>query len=98
MWLLTRPEAGSFTSAFAKGASVIEMGVNSKRSVIPNPRSIEDRPVVVETRKRFGDWEVDTVLGKHGTGALVTLAEQKSHMYLAKRPDFAHFENQLVDY
>ena len=67
MWLLTRFEAGNFTSAFAKGASVIEMGVNSKRSVIPNPRSIEDRPVVVETRKRFGGWELDTVLGQHTT-------------------------------
>ena len=42
---------------------------------------------MVETRERFGDWEVDTVLGKHGTGALITLAGRKSRMYLVKRVD-----------
>ena len=42
---------------------------------------------MVETRERFGDWEVDTVLGKHGTGALVTLVERKSRMYLVKHVD-----------
>ena len=56
-------------------------------SVIFNPCFIEDRPAVVETRERFGDWEVDTVLGKHGTGALITLAGRKSRMYLVKRVD-----------
>lgn len=29
----------------------------------------DERPAIVDTRERFGDWEVDTVLGKHGTGA-----------------------------
>ena len=45
--------------------------MNSKRPLVPGLRSIEDRPVVVETRERFEGWELDTVLGKHGTGALV---------------------------
>ena len=34
--------------------------------------SIDERPAIVESRERFGDWEIDTVLGKHGTGAIVT--------------------------
>ena len=42
---------------------------------------------MVETRERLGDWEVGTVLDKHGTGALVTLAERKSRIYLVKRVD-----------
>jgi len=52
--------------------------------VIPNPRSIDERPSVVETRERFGDWEVNTVLGKHGTGAVVTLADRKGRIYLVR--------------
>lgn len=56
-----------------------------KRSVIPDPRSIEERPGLVETRERLGDWEVDTVLGQPGTGALVTLAERNSRFYLIRK-------------
>ena len=82
-----KARGGKLYQRFRQGRKRYRKGVNSKRSVIPNPRSIEDRPVVVETRERFGDWEVDTVLGKHGTGALVTLAERKSRMYLVKRVD-----------
>ena len=39
----------------------------------------------MDTRERLGDWEADTVLGKQGTGALVTRAERKSRLYLVKR-------------
>jgi len=31
------------------------------------------------------DWEIDTVLDKHGTGAIVTILERKSRFYLAKK-------------
>ena len=39
----------------------------------------------MDTRERFGDWEVDTVLGKHRSGAMVTLLERKSRFYLVKK-------------
>ncbi|HIF9086907.1 TPA: IS30 family transposase, partial [Photobacterium damselae] len=41
--------------------------------------------LIVNSRERFGDWEIDTVLGKHGSGAIVTLLERKSRFYLAKK-------------
>ena len=82
-----KARGGKLYQRFRQGRKGYQKGVNSKRSVIPNPRSIENRPVVVETRERFGNWDVDTVLGKHGTGALVTLAERKSRIYLVKRVD-----------
>ncbi|MEX6067645.1 IS30 family transposase [Providencia hangzhouensis] len=37
------------------------------------------------TVARLGDWEADLVQGKQGTGAIVTLAERKSRIYLTKR-------------
>jgi transposase, IS30 family len=39
---------------------------------------ISERPPVVETRERFGDWEADTIVGKGRTSALVTVVERKS--------------------
>lgn len=80
-----KAQGGKLYKALRQGHKRYRRGVNSKRCVIPDPRSIDERPAVVETRERFGDWEVETVLGKHGTGALVTLAERKSRMYLVRK-------------
>lgn len=57
-------------------------GVYSRRGQIPNQISIEQRPDIVEQRCRYGDWEVDTVIGKHHQQALVTLVERKSRLTL----------------
>lgn len=57
-------------------------GVYSRRGRIPHAVSIEQRPAIVDTRRRFGDWELDTVIGKHHRQALVTLVERKSRLTL----------------
>lgn len=41
-----------------------------------NKRDISDRPVVVDQRERFGDLEVDTVIGKHRKSVLVTINDR----------------------
>lgn len=56
-----------------------------KREIIPNRVGIEERPDVVDTRERLGDWELDTVIGKQGTGAIVSLVERKSRLYLIRK-------------
>ena len=48
------------------------------RGIIPNRKSIEERPLIVEKRKRVGDWEADTIIGKGKKGAIVTLVDRKS--------------------
>ncbi|WP_124946057.1 IS30 family transposase, partial [Sulfurirhabdus autotrophica] len=53
-------------------------GKTERRGIIPNRVSIEDRPSIVETRKRIGDWEADTVIGKNHRQAIVSLVERKS--------------------
>ena len=40
--------------------------------------SIRLRPLIVALRMRFGDWEVDTVLGRGGSGVLAAATERKS--------------------
>lgn len=53
-------------------------GVMERRGTIPNRLSIEDRPAIVETRSRIGDWEADTVIGKNHRQAIVSIVERKS--------------------
>ena len=60
-------------------------GKKEKAPAIKNAVSIDDRPSIVDSKERFGDWEIDTVLGKHGTGAMVTILERKTRFYLVKK-------------
>ena len=58
-------------------------------STIPDRLPIEQRPAVVETRSRLGDWEADTVIGCRSSGVLVSLTERRSRLvrlaHLARR-------------
>lgn len=57
----------------------------SGRRFIPGRVSIDDRPAIVDTRERFGDWEGDTVEGAKGTGGLATHVERKSRFLVAAK-------------
>jgi IS30 family transposase len=58
-----------------------------KRGRIRTGTSIEGRPVVVDRRRRFGDWEGDTIVGANRRGGAVTLVERKSgYLLLGKVP------------
>lgn len=57
----------------------------SQRISKPKYRSIEDRPIIVATRERFGDWESDTVVScGHKPGVNTTL-ERKSGMFFVTK-------------
>ena len=50
--------------------------------------SIDERPAVVTTRARVGDWEGDTFFGRHRKSCLATLVERKSlYLVARKMPD-----------
>lgn len=53
-------------------------GSYDSRGQIKNRTSIDDRPPVVDTKSRIGDWEGDTVMGKGRKSALLTLVERKT--------------------
>jgi transposase, IS30 family len=57
-------------------------GTYDRRGKLPNCRSIEERPASVNTRKRLGHWEVDTLIGKQQKHAMLTLTERKSRFTL----------------
>lgn len=64
--------------------------MHKQRGRILGRRSIHVRPAIIDDRERYGDWEIDTVIGKRGSGAIVTLLERKSRFYLVKKVTSKH--------
>lgn len=50
-------------------------------------RDISQRPLIVEQRERFGDLEVDTIIGKHKKMALVTINDRATGIVKVARVD-----------
>jgi IS30 family transposase len=50
--------------------------VGGKHTIIKDRVSIDERPQIINNKERFGDWEIDTVIGKDGKGAIVTIVER----------------------
>ena len=55
------------------------------RGCIKNRVSINERPEIVDMRGRVGDWEIDLVIGKGHSGALVTIVERATSFTVSKR-------------
>ena len=70
--------------------------INQKRktagkSLIPDRVSIHERPIEANG-KRFGDWEMDLVIGKEQSSAVLTIIERSTNMFFqskieSKQPD-----------
>jgi len=63
-----------------------------RRGIIIDRVMIEKRPKIVEKKKRIGDLEIDTVIGKDHIGALVTAVDRKSKFTLIKKVSSKHAE------
>jgi IS30 family transposase len=47
-----------------------------RRSIIPNRRDISERPIEVEQRQRFGDFECDLIIGAGHSGVILTVNDR----------------------
>lgn len=56
----------------------------AKVSLIPNRVSIHDRPAEADG-KRFGDWEMDLIIGKEQKGAILTLTERSTNFLIMEK-------------
>jgi len=52
---------------------------------IKGHESIDERPAIVDNRKRIGDWEIDTIIGKRHKGASLSLIERKIKLTLSRK-------------
>lgn len=48
-------------------------------------RPISERPSIVETRSRLGDWEADTIIGREKKGGILSLVERRSRFCLLQK-------------
>lgn len=53
--------------------------------IIKNKVSIDDRPEIINNKERYGDWEIDTIIGESHKGAIVTVVERKSSFILIRK-------------
>ena len=56
-----------------------------KPVLIKNRVSIDLRPDCINNKERFGDWEVDTIIGTQQKGAIVTIVERTTGMLMMKK-------------
>jgi len=62
--------------------------VTGKQVNIKNKVSIELRPAIVGAQGRYGDWEIDTIIGENQKGAILTMAERKTGFLLMEKMEF----------
>ena len=55
------------------------------RGTLAGRVSIEERPEIVELKERFGDLEIDTVIGKKGKAVLLTINDRATGMLRMKK-------------
>lgn len=59
--------------------------IGGKHIPIRNRISIDDRPKVIDNKERFGDWEIDTIIGKERKGAIVTIVERTTSFLMMRK-------------
>lgn len=75
----------------AGGVLSLNLRINGKRRYrrrskigrgekIPNRVDIEERPMIISGRNRYGDWEADLIQGAGGSGFLLSVYERKSRV------------------
>lgn len=57
----------------------------SKHYPIANRVSIDERPDIVQLKGRFGDWEMDTIVGANQKGVILTLTERKTNFIIIRQ-------------
>jgi IS30 family transposase len=59
--------------------------VGGKKVVIPDKVSIDLHLDVINQKQRFGDWEIDTIVGPENRGAILTATERTTGFFLMKK-------------
>ena len=68
-----------------KGKPRRPKGYVSNRGKIPISHELSERPIEANERSRFGDWEIDTIVGFNRKSGLVTLVDRKSRFLICRK-------------
>lgn len=53
---------------------------NAGRGMIPGRIGIEQRPTIVDTKTRLGDWELDSIIGAKHAGSITSMVERRTKL------------------
>jgi IS30 family transposase len=67
-----------------------------KKITIKNRVTIDQRPEIVDTKQRFGDWEIDTIIGENNKGAIVTMVERKTAFMMMEKLEHGKNAKELT--
>jgi IS30 family transposase len=77
VWLDKKRRGNLHKDLRSKGKPYSKRGSKkTKRSRIPNRIDIDERPKFIEERKRFGDLEIDTIVGKDHKSSILTINDR----------------------
>ena len=81
IWADKHKKGTLYTHLRTRGKRYRKRG-NSKdsRGIVKDRVDIDERPAVVEERQRIGDLEIDTIIGEHHKGAIVTINDRTTGM------------------
>jgi IS30 family transposase len=71
--------------------------VSGKQNTIKGRVSIDLRSDEINNKERFGDWEIDLIIGKEQKGAIVTIVERTTAFFLMKKLPFGKNANELAN-
>jgi transposase, IS30 family len=64
---------------------------------IKNRISIDERSEIVNKKERFGDWEIDTIIGNNQKGAIVTITERTTNFLIMHKLKKGKNANALAE-
>lgn len=70
--------------------------VSGKQQNIKNKVSIDERPEIINNKERFGDWEIDLIVGKENKGAIVTIVERTTSMLMVRKLPYGKNAEELA--
>ena len=70
--------------------------VSGKQNAIKGRVSIDLRSDIINNKERFGDWEIDLIIGKDRKGAIVTIVERTTAFFLMRKLPFGKNAEELV--
>ena len=70
--------------------------VSGKQNSIKGRVSIDLRSDIINNKLRFGDWEIDLIIGKDRKGAIVTIVERTTAFFLMKKLPFGKNAEELA--
>lgn len=101
IWTDKKNGGNLYTHLRNKGRKYSKRGASKdKRGVIPNRVDIDQRPKIVEERSRFGDLELDTIVGKDHIGGLVSINDRMTGLIKISKitaKDALQVEQKIVE-